>query len=429
MTTKISWIPLTSFLSSFNIRIMETRSSKNKKQSGSTAFSKKDTNKRTNKPNPASKSAELDTKVINSSLSNRRAEPHPDKSTKKAPKNSGVSKATTTVETPIKTEKSLNSLAERPKRNVGKIQKGLQKKEAGESNSAAKKPSNTLAPKKDESLNPDNLSDISLRNSVTGRSSSPIETPRTRRSLRKQSDTTPNRHENALRYKSPPKSSHNKKRQPVLKTKTFEVKSNDRNISPKRQTPKEVQEKSPDSTSIKSSPVSDSKPSGITPAKVKPKGTSVSKRKLSNSSDFNSSQADEKTAQTPIKKRRGLNSLSSSNSDSEYSRGPSMLQSPKRMVKASRLSNPSLDPEERPGRAVEREAVVVLSPGHPSPNLLHWDEFVDRVITIRSNLSKNYTVFILWADGKCTAHCMDEVKLKCPQKLIQFFQNHITASV
>ncbi|KAJ9089305.1 hypothetical protein DSO57_1014259 [Entomophthora muscae] len=394
---------------------METRSSKNKKQSGSTAFSKKDTNKRTNKPNPASKSAELDTKVINSSLSNRRAEPHPDKSTKKAPKNYGVSKATTTPSD----QKEISE----------KFKRAYKRKRLEKATLQPKNPQIHLLQKKDESLNPDNLSDISLRNSVTGRSSSPIETPRTRRSLRKQSDTTPNRHENALRYKSPPKSSHNKKRQPVLKTKTFKVKSNDRNVSPKRQTPKEVQAKSPDSTSIKSSPVSDSKPSGIIPAKVKPKGTSVSKRKLSNSSDFNSSQADEKTAQTPIKKRRGLNSLSSSNSDSEYSRGPSTLQSPKRMVKASRLSNPSLDPEERPGRAVEREAVVVLSPGHPSPNLLHWDEFVDRVITIRPNLSKNYTVFILWADGKCTAHCMDEVKLKCPQKLIQFFQNHITASV
>ncbi|KAJ9050757.1 Chromobox protein 5 [Entomophthora muscae] len=78
----------------------------------------------------------------------------------------------------------------------------------------------------------------------------------------------------------------------------------------------------------------------------------------------------------------------------------------------------------------EKETVeeVVLDHAYPPADLEDWESEVVEVETVERNAKGELTIYLIWKNGCHTAHPSTLANVKCPQKIIEFYQNHLKFS-
>ncbi|KAJ9058622.1 Chromobox protein 3 [Entomophthora muscae] len=69
---------------------------------------------------------------------------------------------------------------------------------------------------------------------------------------------------------------------------------------------------------------------------------------------------------------------------------------------------------------VEKTIVTI---NYEKLSLPSWEDDVDRVETITKDEKGELVVFLIWKEGPRTCHPTSEANLKCPQKMISFYES------
>ncbi|KAI9297574.1 chromo-domain-containing protein [Neoconidiobolus thromboides FSU 785] len=68
---------------------------------------------------------------------------------------------------------------------------------------------------------------------------------------------------------------------------------------------------------------------------------------------------------------------------------------------------------------------IELTHNYPPEDLEDWESEVVEIETIERNSKGELIVYIVWKNGCHTSHNSKVVNERCPQKIIEFYQNHL----
>ncbi|KAG9294655.1 hypothetical protein G9A89_008134 [Geosiphon pyriformis] len=73
-----------------------------------------------------------------------------------------------------------------------------------------------------------------------------------------------------------------------------------------------------------------------------------------------------------------------------------------------------------------REESVASEEEYPPPEWTSWEEHVAEVETVeRDTKDGELLIYVNWKDGHRTVHPATEANIRCPQKIIHFYENHL----
>ncbi|KAI9681847.1 MAG: hypothetical protein M1829_000592 [Trizodia sp. TS-e1964] len=88
----------------------------------------------------------------------------------------------------------------------------------------------------------------------------------------------------------------------------------------------------------------------------------------------------------------------------------------------------TVDKESKKSKASAKKAYNSPAAEGPtiwSPPSGSWEDEINGVDTIENDLKDGLQVYLHWKNGRKTRHPIDKVYLKCPQRMLTFYENHL----